>query len=422
MDPGSPPANHRLSTSREPMDAGAAVDEPEEIQARVLNATLAEIKTARQSSADPDESRDCCVICLDAISDPCAAVPCGHAHFDFLCLVSWLREHPKCPLCKADVDRVRYADDQRAEAFYRVPNAPRGRHDAGGARNGTGSSHDATIRSRRFAAQNRPLRERERQPPRPPPTEDEAIRRRRYIYRHQLYSLRSNRISRYRPHPTPAQFASTPHLVSRARLWIRRELQVFSFLSHSSPSPSPSSNGDDDDDDSCPAATASREDRRRRRRNNAEFLLEYIVAILKTVDIQGSAGQAEAMLADFLGRAHARLFLHELRSWLRSPAPGLAAWDREVQYPEPAARRAPPDVVSRGESESESESPVAGDDDDDDDDDGEDERGTWWRDRGGDHWVAHASRLRGKKRKRRPSGGSREERAGRARGDTRGDG
>ena len=39
------------------------------------------------------------------------------------------------------------------------------------------------------------------------------------------------------------------------------------------------------------------------------------------------------MLADFLGRDHARLFLHELRSWLRSPAHSLVAWDKEVKYP-----------------------------------------------------------------------------------------
>ncbi|HEX3018295.1 MAG TPA: hypothetical protein VHP31_10665, partial [Caproicibacter sp.] len=46
-----------------------------------------------------------------------------------------------------------------------------------------------------------------------------------------------------------------------------------------------------------------------RRANNAEFLLEYIVAILKTVDVQGPTGQAEEMLQEFLGREHARLFL-----------------------------------------------------------------------------------------------------------------
>lgn len=133
----------------------------------------------------------------------------------------------------------------------------------------------------------------------------------------------SNRISGYKPTPTPEQFATTPHLITRARLWIRRELQVFAFLSDPEPAAGPS------------GSTSSASERElTRRRNNAEFLLEYIIAILKTVDIQGSAGQAEDMLADFLGRDHARLFLHELRSWLRSPAHSLVAWDKEIKYPE----------------------------------------------------------------------------------------
>jgi hypothetical protein len=58
------------------------------------------------------------------------------------------------------------------------------------------------------------------------------------------------------------------------------------------------------------------------------------VAILKTVDIQGSGGQAEEMLQEFLGRENTRLFLHEMRAWLRSPFINLEDWDRNVQYNE----------------------------------------------------------------------------------------
>ena len=100
-------------------------------------------------------------------------------------------------------------------------------------------------------------------------------------------------------------------MISRARKWIRRELQVFEFLS-------PDTSND---------VT--------RKAGNAEFLLEYIVAILKTVDIKGSGGQAQDMLQEFLGRDNTRLFLHELRAWLRSPYLALEAWDRNVQYNEP---------------------------------------------------------------------------------------
>ena len=97
--------------------------------------------------------------------------------------------------------------------------------------------------------------------------------------------------------------------MSRARKWIRRELQVFEHLN-------PEEDG----------STVTK------KANNSEFLLEYIVAILKTVNVKGSGGQAEDMLSDFLGRDNTRLFLHELRAWLRSPYSSLEDWDRHVQY------------------------------------------------------------------------------------------
>ena len=140
---------------------------------------------------------------------------------------------------------------------------------------------------------------------------NEALLRRRYVYGHRLYSLHvgSNRLSRFQD-LTPAKFSQDDELISRARKWIRRELQVFEFLQLD--------------------GTAG--EGVRQRANNAEFLLEYIVAILKTVDIKGSRGQAEDMLQEFLGRDNTRLFLHELRAWLRSPYTSLESWDQHVQY------------------------------------------------------------------------------------------
>ena len=144
-------------------------------------------------------------------------------------------------------------------------------------------------------------------------TPDGALIRRKNVYRHQLYSshVGSNRLSRFRD-LTPHLFNRDEELVSRARKWIRRELQVFEFLNS--------------DDSEAEGVT--------RRANNAEFLLEYIIAILKTVDIKGSGGQAEEMLQEFIGRDNTRLFLHELRAWLRSPYTSLQDWDRHVQYNE----------------------------------------------------------------------------------------
>lgn len=114
---------------------------------------------------------------------------------------------------------------------------------------------------------------------------------------------------------TPALFNRDEELISRARKWIRRELQIFEFLNP----------------DEGPVQGIAI------RTSNAEFLLEYIVAILRSVDIKGSGGQAEDMLKEFLGRENTTLFLHELRAWLRSPYTSLDDWDRHVQYSEDPA-------------------------------------------------------------------------------------
>ncbi|KAK3317854.1 hypothetical protein B0T19DRAFT_405511 [Cercophora scortea] len=378
-------SNHEASGADADFDAN-------EIQAQVLQTILAEVSILRQhaghneNDSNDDEvvgaAPDCCVICLDTISEPCTALPCSHAHFDFLCLLSWLQQRPSCPLCQSAVYKVNYTDTKAGDSVYRVPNAPRTRKE-------DESREPAAVRTswRGEAAPTglgfRPRNSnhyRRRGPEVVTPSPDEAIQRRRNIYRHKLYSLHvgSNRHSQYKQPPTPDEFAATPHLVSRARLWIRRELQVFAFLaSPTTPSSSTST-------------SHAQNQEQTRRRNNAEFLLEYIIAILKTVDMQGSAGQAEDMLSDFLGREHARLFLHELRSWLRSPSQTLAAWDREVQYPDPEVVCQAQRKRSLGEYERESESSTAR---------REPERIPWRRDDGGGG---------GRKRRHRELGGSEE--------------
>jgi hypothetical protein len=269
--------------------------DPEDLDARskILQTTLAEISSGR----DEDAEENCCVICLERISEQAVAQPCKHDSFDFLCLISWLQEQSSCPLCKAEVKTVRYEikDDQTFKT-YTVPS--------------TKVPESSTTRPQNPRIR-RPYRPRYDYTPRPLPTVDEALLRRRHIYRNKLYSLHvgSNRVSRFRD-LTPQLFTNDAELISRARKWIRRELQVFEFLT---PDTNTSTSSD-------------------RRANNAEFLLEYIVAILKTVDIQGSGGQAEEMLQEFLGRENTRLFLHEMRAWLRSPFVNLEDWDRNVQY------------------------------------------------------------------------------------------
>jgi len=272
-------------------------------RSRVLQTTLAEI-TTRPSSNSKDEAEDCCVICLDRITEKAQAIPCNHSTFDFLCLASWLQERSSCPLCNAEVTSLHY--DFTASNQYRIYTVA-----------STKVTPPTSVPLRTPPSyRGRPARPRRPYIPRPAPEPDEALSRRKTIYRRNLYSLHvgSNRVSRFRDF-TPQTFASDAELQSRARKWIRRELRVFEFLSP------------DSSDGTVAGAT--------RRANNAEFLLEYIVAILKTVDVQGPTGQAEEMLQEFLGREHARLFLHELRAWLRSPYVNLEDWDRNVQYSEP---------------------------------------------------------------------------------------
>lgn len=278
-----------------------ASDEVPATRSQVLQATLEEISLRDSSNND---AADCCVICLDTISEKAQVQPCSHASFDFLCLVSWLQERAKCPLCNAAVSSVLYdlSSSNEPKDYNLHPPAPAPAQKSISTDAYAGRQHFRPRRGYRDA---------------PPPTPDEALTKRREIYQHNLYSLHvgSNRFSRFR-NLAPALFTTDAELLGRARKWIRRELQVFSFLNPNSTESSLSTDGARD-----------------RRANNAEFLLEYIVAILKTVDIQGAGGQAEDMISDFLGRENTILFLHELRAWLRSPYTGLSEWDAHVQYP-----------------------------------------------------------------------------------------
>ncbi|KAI0516900.1 hypothetical protein F5B22DRAFT_605432 [Xylaria bambusicola] len=286
-----------------------------DLQSRVLQNTLAEVAARREPASNEEHrSESCCVICLDSITEACEARPCRHQNFDYLCLLSWLERSPKCPLCKRNVHEVVYdieCDGAKTSRVYLVPqvtsDVPQN------------DQPRVQVQSRRWT--EHPNRRRNDAVRQQAGTRDEAILRRQRIYRDRLYSLHvgSNARSRYRD-ITPERFDSEPELVSRARAWLRRELQVFEFLRTSSNS----RNSED-------AMT-------RRRANNAEFLLEYIIAILKTVDIQGSQGAAEDMLSDFLGRENTKLLLHELRNFLRSPW-SVEAWDRNVQYPTSTAQQ-----------------------------------------------------------------------------------
>jgi len=136
-------------------------------------------------------------------------------------------------------------------------------------------------------------------------TPDIAILRRRHVYRMQMRSLHigSNRISRFQNF-TPRMFHGDEELQSRARMFIRRELQVFEWTNDS-----------------------------------AEFIIEYFIAVLRTIDLKASTGAAEDLLSDFLGRENAKIFCHEIHAFLRSPFTDLAAFDNFAQYERPLPTR-----------------------------------------------------------------------------------
>ncbi|KAI4204647.1 MAG: hypothetical protein LQ350_000962 [Teloschistes chrysophthalmus] len=280
------------------------MEEEHRVHQQVLERTVAKVKATTISASD-NEAVDTCVICLDSVSERAAASPCRHDSFDFLCLVSWLQER------KTEVAAVEYGwNSAHGCKTYNVPRRDNsGEHSSS---TGNGQSPSIGFHGRPLWATSRPRRFAR---PKPAPEPDAALRRRREVYAEGLYSLHvgTNRLSRFRDLNTD-QFNRDEELVRRARKWIRRELQVFEFLS----------------------VDGGTEGGVSRRANNAEFLLEYIVAILKTVDIKGSGGQAEDMLQEFLGRQNTQLFLHELKAWLRSPYISLEDWDRHVQYADAA--------------------------------------------------------------------------------------
>lgn len=262
-----------------------------------IKGAASRLTSSTAAAAKGTTAQDVCTICLDPISERAVAVPCNHLTFDFLCLVSWLQEQPTCPLCKRTVTKVEY--DFRSPEDYKTYHVPKDHQPL---------RNDTSAHARRS---HLPLNRHRRQQPAapPPPTDDPSLSRRKHIYRHRLFALHvgSNRFSQYRS-ITPSDFSSQA-LQSKARTFLRRELQVFSFLDSSSTN--------------IPG---------RGRGGNRDFLIEYIIAILKTCEIRGADGKAEELVSEFLGRENARQLLHELEAWLRSPFATLREWDEVVQY------------------------------------------------------------------------------------------
>ena len=282
------------------------MENPATLKQEILQSTVSAVKSHAEA--------DLCVICLDRITEKALAFPCRHESFDFICLASWLHEKATCPLCKASVKAVQYG--------FGLPTGPNTFNPASAVKPPLKLGRNPRSRPHGRPRGRRSCEERFRGPRTSSGSfsDDQNIAFRKHVYQHRLRCLHvgSNRISQYQDF-TPASFAKHPQMESRARKWIRRELQVFEFLSLDATSTGPEQ----------PSSRITR---------NAEFLLDYIIAVIKSVDLKGSSGQAEELLHEFLGRENCRIFIHELEAWLRSPYDRLEDWDRMTQYDTPGSK------------------------------------------------------------------------------------
>lgn len=357
-------------------------------------AMLNAVRNFLHRGAPTKESHRCAICMEEDVTDPCETMPCGHRQGCWNCVKRWMVDHGSCALCREWIHHIvrisnlevftedeataqkkiskddselylpfeptleDYISEWMYEGLITEPIAEELRaawarrhvtaqtledQIAEWLRDGliSESAHQ-TITSGWYQCL---YDEEGRLRPEPPMLHagshgpdgdglDRALERRRSVYFHHRFSkhVGSNRLSNYRE-ITPRMFLRDPVLVSRARKWIRRELLVFSFLRRGLAPTRAGQAAASDAPRQCYAnGRRSRMDMTRRRAQNAEFLLEYIIAILKTVDMMGCAGTAEDMIAEYLGRQDTQVFLHELRAWLRSPFTDLEDWDKAVQY------------------------------------------------------------------------------------------
>ncbi|GAB7343596.1 hypothetical protein MBLNU457_1597t1 [Dothideomycetes sp. NU457] len=236
------------------------------------------------------EATDTCVICLSPITERAVTVPCNHLVFDFLCLVHWLQQQPNCPLCKAVISAVEY--DWRSPTDYKTYRVPQPIAPTAASQRTT-QQRSSRGRGRGSGRARGGARDVHRTA-----SADQALARRRQVYALHAYSAHvgTNRRSEY-AHFTASTLSSSPALQNRARIFLRRELQVFSFLST---------------------------------RQRLEFVLEYIVAMLKSMEIKGADGAMVRLVGEMVGKEDAGLLCHELEAWLRSPFGRLEDWDAGV--------------------------------------------------------------------------------------------
>ncbi|KAJ3885495.1 hypothetical protein GG344DRAFT_59139 [Lentinula edodes] len=255
----------------------------------------------------PDDlNEDHCAICLQEVVDRTMIPVCSHDLFCFDCLMIWTEQSRRCPLCSQKIGdhlihnyRSRYDYQKHFLPPLRTnspkPLAPMANRPVASGR---------YERRRRIPREIRERSRRERDERDEADRFERALAKRKWIYRHDLYAkhVASNSYTRFRPFPTPAQFAASPDLISRTTSFLRRELLVWMDL-------------------------------------DVEFLTTFIISLMKAIDIRSES--AVKLLAEFLdmdapyvegGRhVNAEHFAHEVYSYVRSPYKDLFVYDTVVQ-------------------------------------------------------------------------------------------
>ncbi|KAG6335017.1 hypothetical protein ID866_4075 [Astraeus odoratus] len=196
-----------------------------------------------QPESDTEEH---CTICLQPFLDRTIIPTCAH-EFCFECILMWAEQSSKCPLCTRPFDSASSATNVqpylihhiRSNYDYQKYYLPPRRSPPPALRTDGDPSSSVTetrpreriILRRRERFWGRRMHE-EREQERAEEQLERAIARRKWVYERGLYAkhVASNRYTRYRPFPVPAQFASSPDLISRMTAWLRRELRVWPNL------------------------------------------------------------------------------------------------------------------------------------------------------------------------------------------------
>ncbi|KAH8980119.1 hypothetical protein EDB92DRAFT_1954303 [Lactarius akahatsu] len=214
--------------------------------------------------ADEEVDEDQCAICLQPIVDRTVAPTCSH-EFCFECLMVWSEQSRRCPLCAQNIGdhlihRIRSTYDYQKHFLPPLRTSPRPLARSDGAR--IAAIHRR--RERAWGTRNRAAQDEA-------DALERAVSRRRWLYQHNLYAkhVASNKYTRYRPCPTPAQFAASQDLISRMTVFLRRELLVWpnaDVEARLSPVPF--------------------------------FLVTFVISLMKSIDIRSES--AIKLLAEFL--------------------------------------------------------------------------------------------------------------------------